>query len=319
MGRFSTPIVEMDFGSRVYGTSVPESDTDIKFVFQPPAREILLGRQSDVVYMTTKKDKSAKNSKDDIDREGFSIQQFLKLAAEGQTLALDMLFTPKEFWRYQTPAWESLINNRHQLVSKKMQAFVGYCRAQFTKYCVKAERLRAVEDMRLTLEQLTQRDKVGDVIPHITPLTIKHPGIIIVNENTGHIECCGRAAPFGATVKLAREIYDRVYEKYGNRTKAAVEGGCVEWKSLYHAVRIAKEAEELLLTGHITLPRPEAKLLLDIRNQKISFEEIQELIEEGLNRVEAAVLKSTLPESPNQVWIDNFIIDQNLAEISRYH
>ena len=37
---FTTP-----YGSKLYGTDGPNSDTDIKYIFLPPLKDVLLGKQ----------------------------------------------------------------------------------------------------------------------------------------------------------------------------------------------------------------------------------------------------------------------------------
>ena len=51
-------------------------------------------------------------------------------------------------------------------------------------------------------------------------------------------------------------------------------------KSLYHTLRLLSEGVELLTTGHITYPRPEANILMKIRLGKISQSRVYDLIEE---------------------------------------
>jgi len=94
-------IIKMEFGSKVYGTSVPESDTDFKGIFIPDAKSLILQKAKRNINQSTGNDKS-KNTKDDVDIELFSFAEYIKLLLQGQTGALDMLFTPKEFWLNQS-------------------------------------------------------------------------------------------------------------------------------------------------------------------------------------------------------------------------
>ena len=87
-------IVQMKIGSHLYGTATPESDIDIKAVYIPSARDILLQRVSPVVSESRIKARGEKNTPADTDCESFSLQRYLELLAEGQTVALDMLFSP---------------------------------------------------------------------------------------------------------------------------------------------------------------------------------------------------------------------------------
>jgi hypothetical protein len=111
----------------------------------------------------------------------------------------------------------------------------------------------------------------------------------------------------GATVKEAANIYQKASEFYGKRVRLAQQMGGQDWKAMSHAVRIVREAEELLLGGKITFPRPEAKLLLQIRKGELPHGKVLELIETGLEIVELARLATDLPEQPDYDYADQLV------------
>ena len=78
-------------------------------------------------------------------------------------------------------------------------------------------------------------------------------------------------------------------EKYGYDTKHAM-----------HLYRLMMEGKELLLTGNITLPRPDAELLVQIRNGLWSYEELMERVEEFDVLFELWHDASKLPHSPDK-------------------
>ncbi|MFA5753336.1 MAG: nucleotidyltransferase domain-containing protein, partial [Bacteroidales bacterium] len=88
-------IVKMKFGSVLYGTNTPESDTDIKGVFLPTYRDCLLNRISRC-RVESSGPKGAKNTSSDTDEETYSLHYFMQLLREGQVVALDMLFCPPD-------------------------------------------------------------------------------------------------------------------------------------------------------------------------------------------------------------------------------
>jgi hypothetical protein len=305
----------MDFGSKIYGTQIPTSDIDVKFIFQPDGRSILL--ESAQSHRQSDQNNDVKNTPEDIDLEGFSLKKYLHHLAQGQTFAFDMLFTPQQFWIGKPdPVWLHIQKNRHRLISKKIDSFVGYCRAQFTKYSFKANRLDAVLDILTSLEGMHNFEKIKTYISCFEQLALKHPDIILISN--GMLGCCGRQVPLTATIKTAKEIYTKLLKMYGERTKQSLDKNAIDWKALYHAVRVAKEAEELLLTGNITLPRPEAPLLLEIRKGILSFDEVRALIEQSTLEVEDALLKTTLPDEPDYEFINDIVCDQNQKAVEKY-
>lgn len=73
-------------------------------------------------------------------------------------------------------------------------------------------------------------------------------------------------------------------EKYGYDTKYAM-----------HVIRLYGEAKELMETGFITLPRPDAAMLIDIRLGKYTLSQIREMGRDLESEALAASNKSPLP------------------------
>jgi len=82
-----------------------------------------------------------------------------------------------------------------------------------------------------------------------------------------------------------------------------------------HAVRIAAEARELLLTGTITFPRPEKELLLAIRQGHLPYKEVEALIDQGLADIKEAELHSTLSSKPNYSYMDELVSNAHWSAI----
>src|ERR1700744_6582982 len=95
-------LVKMEFGSQVYGTNLPNSDTDIKGVYIPEPKHILLATTKDAINYNTKQGSLTKNQPNDLDEEYYSLQKYLKLLCEGQTVALDMLFVPEKHIHFKS-------------------------------------------------------------------------------------------------------------------------------------------------------------------------------------------------------------------------
>ena len=318
----------MQFGSHVYGTSLPTSDTDYKGVHIPDKSDILLQRVRPSINEKTKTDPNAKNTADDVDFESFSLQQFMKLLLEGQTIALDMLFTPERWILQSSPTWREIVDRKDQWLSRSVTAFVGYCRQQAAKYGVRGSRVAAVRAVLKLLDEIiafrgnspTNRLEqhwhglIQFVVDHRD-----HAQIVRVSDKNGlkhvYLEVCGRKVDQHMTLKHAREVYQRVFDAYGQRSLAAERNEGVDWKAVAHAVRVTTEAEELLLTGHITFHRPDAPLLLRIRKGEVPYKEVAELIEGGIDRVEACVAKSSLRETPNYGAAECLVLEEYEAEV----
>lgn len=316
-------IVRIKFGSHLYGTSTPASDLDFKSVFVPPSRDILLQRVKSSISSQRPKAEGEKNYAGEIDEEAYSLQRYLGLAAEGQTVALDVLFAPRwAMTENPLPEWEEIERNRHRLITRKSAAFVGYCRQQANKYGIKGSRVAAA---RTALELLTQRldsrgttaklSEIAADIEFIVP-TNEHMAILDIEGATDvhgvrrtvrHWEVCNRKMPFTQTIKSAHEVMRRIVEQYGHRALQAENNRGVDWKALSHAVRVGTQAIELLRTGHITFPSPNRDHLIAIKTGKLAYQALAEEIEDLLETVESEAERSTLPPSADLQWIDDFV------------
>lgn len=311
-------IVEMRFGAHLYGTATPDSDLDLKGVYLPEAKDILLQRVQPTVSLNRSKGPREKNVPGDVDREVLSLQRYLELLAEGQTMALDMLFAP-DAAMIGTPSrlWRDIQAMAPRLISRQASAFVRYCRQQADKYGIKGSRVSSAKAAYATLREAEMKlganeklaaignalDHFAATTPHAEIVEARGPGGRIVR----HFEICGRKMPFTASIKNAREIAERLVGEYGQRALAAESNEGVDWKALSHAVRVANEALELLNSGHITFPLPNAAHILQIKQGQLPYRAVATEIETLIEKVDAARLQSPLPNEPDHEAIDNLV------------
>jgi len=322
-----TTVVKMLYGSHVYGTNNEDSDTDFKGVALPPARDIILQRSFKTISKSTGNDVS-KNTKEDVDDDCYALHYYLKQLLDGQTYALDMLYTPKQFYELSSPIWEMILENRTQFLHKGIASFAGYCQAQAAKYSLKGSNLAAFRLVTDFFAAQPPHLRVGHVMDKFQTQVLavadsekiyhdKTESIIrvvtIPHKNTKideyYIQVGHKTkVPFSATCQVASKIYAAQVEKYGERAKLAETNQGVDFKALSHAVRVCREAEELLLTGHITFPLTDP-MIKKIKQKEIPFAQVSELIIEGLDRVYAATEKSSLPAKPNFKFAEDLIVN----------
>lgn len=325
------PLVKMMFGSHVYGTNLPTSDKDFKGVFIPDAQELVMQRAAKHIRNSTKKDDSQRNTAEDVDDELFSFQTYMELIRQGQTVALDMLFTPVKFYCDDVPVsplWQEIVDNRSKLIHKGTNAFVGYTKAQAAKYGHKGERLAALNLFMDAMKGWNGHYELGEYADEIAALVkaanSKEVEITLIPTPNGpsgemrdmpHLSLANKKVGYTCTVDYARQVYQLALNKYGHRAKLAESNDGIDWKATMHAVRIAAEAKELLLTGEITFPRPEAELLIKIRTGQVPYKEVEELIEEGLTGIKDAELRSTLSSRPNFSYMDGLVSNAHWSAI----
>jgi predicted nucleotidyltransferase len=315
-------ILTMRFGSHLYGTNTPESDLDYKSVFVPSGRDILLGRVQDTIVTNTKSDNESKNSAEDIDNEQYSLQKFLKLLSQGQTVTLDMLFAPDDMIIIQNPSlfwvWKLIRVNKHRLITKKSQSFIGYCRQQANKYGIRGSRMKEAENAKIFFEKKlkdfhavttvgTFHDELVELVKdasHSEIVEIANPNGMVIK----HFSCAGRKVPYTVSIKEAVNIYRNLYDKYGERAQKAKNNDGIDWKAMSHAIRVATEAIELAETGSITFPLLNRDYVLSVKKGERPFDEVSEYITDLLEGVEETFAKSSLREEPDYEWIDALVM-----------
>lgn len=325
------------FGSHVYGTNVPGSDLDYKGVFIPTTRDLLLQQAKHTsINRNTNPDPHAKNSTDDVDIELFTLQGFLRLCKEGQTAAVDMLFSPPRLWKHWTKEWDFIVQNRDKLVHKGVSAFVGYCQTQAAKYGIKGSRIASVRSAVEFLDTLPRQDKLLDHWEAVQTFVASHqsdkyssinkqgkrdPFIKITQckaphgKMEDHFEVNNRKIPRHAVVKYANEVFKKILDNYGQRALKAERNEGIDWKALMHAVRVCAEAKELLMTGFVTFPRPERELLLHIRKGNLPYKKVAQIIEEGVQEIDICQKQSVLYQSIDEPFWEKWLLDVYLSHV----
>lgn len=321
-------IIEIKFGSHLYGTATENSDIDIRGIYLPEVKDIILSRAKKSISNKITKTIGEKNKAGEVDAEYYSLQQYCHFLSEGQTVALDMLFAPPSHWLTTSSIpWDWIINNKHLFISKQYASFIGYCRRQANKYGIKGSRVAAAKkalellnywggsNKNAPLQELSNFLKdicEGEEFINIVPLRQPNGQEILAWE------VCGRKMLFTAPIRLALECLENLVKEYGSRSVEAANNEGVDWKALSHAVRIGHQAIELLKTAHITFPLLNARHILDIKQGKLTYNEVATEIETLLLQVEEASEKSSLPEKPDFEAIEDFVYNVYLDHCT-YH
>lgn len=312
-----TTIFKCLAGSRLYGTNNADSDTDYKSVFVPTKEQILLGRVPRTKSSSTGSD-TGKNNADDTDNEAFSLQYFLKLASDMQTIPVEMLFVetdPLELIR-GNPVWDKIVRNRDKILSNNTNSFVGYCKSQAVRYSMRGERLETYKNVVEVLEdcfmspgnarQPTVWDCMGDLllINGVKTVDKDHNG-----RTVRYLDVYGRQVPTTVRAVEAHAIYLKPVQQAGDRAKAALDNGGADLKALYHCMRIVEQGITLFGTGEITFPAKNREYLMKIRAGEVEKDAILDLFDEKLEILMDIGDKSPLADTPDYEWIDNFVLD----------
>ena len=297
------------FGSHLYGTDTPESDTDYKGIFMPTKEQILLNKIPKTLNYDSNPS-NEKNTEEDIDCELYSFHYFMLLACKGEMIALDMLHANKENILFSNDIWDQIQARRGLFYTTEMRAFVGYAKKQAALYGMKGSRLKSAEKLIEFLSALDQESRMSDVWKELP-----------TDENMKHMQyeggCamkymmfnfCGKQIQSTNKVKYTLDMVQKFYDSYGHRAIAAKKNEGVDWKAMSHAMRAGLQIKEIFQTGDLKFPLKEASFLRRVKQGKLSFDLVIGNIECILDEIEQLSIKSTLPIKVDRTLIDEFIM-----------
>lgn len=324
-------IVKAYFGSHLYGTSTPESDIDFKEIYVPHARDILTGNVKEHMSKNTN-NTSSKNTKDDVDHELYSLKYFFKLAADGETVALDMLHTPPSLVvKSDLPdVWKYIQDNRSRFYTTNMKSYLGYVRKQASKYGVKGSRLAVLRQALKRSNEWGQCFDNGAVIrlshmKNVLPVGEFASWVETENEKTGKqtfYNLLDRKFQDTLTNKEFNAILVKLEENYGERARKAEANEGIDWKALSHACRGGLQLLEIYKTGDLVYPLQDAPFILDVKLGKHTFKTVQEFLEDIVDQVEHAseqAAKNGMQQKVDMSFWDDFLEQVYLENHNSYY
>ena len=324
-------------GSNLYGTSTPLSDIDERGVFVPDYRYFLgftnrieqfEDKQSDTVY--------------------FELRKFLHLACENNPNIIELLFVPESKMRSCEKEWEEIINYRSYFLSTKSKfTFTGYAHSQFNRIKLHRRWLMYPptkqperKDFGLLENRSTlTKDQIGafNVLLALKLENIKefHPlkeQIELMNETYDFKALCQQfrdvePKALQEIIPITDEFIEIIqkenayavashewnlyqnWKKSRNPERAILEQKYgFDTKHGSHLLRLISEGKELLTTGLITFPRPDAEYLLEVKNGKYKYEEIEGLLKSYDKEFNVYYENSPLPRTANRNKVDELCI-----------
>lgn len=283
-----------EFGSRLYGTSTPTSDTDLKTVFLPPLEKLLLGKGVKNIAQSTGSDHH-KNSANDIDHEYIPLQVLAKDFVAGQTYAVELVFSvlnpTHEAKTIHDPDFVQFCEELStKFLTSNVKAMIGYAMGQTHKYGVKGTRLASVRKFRAVLSEAFKfMFDIELITLSVTPPNAERIKAMRLSElwlpgSPGYMRLVGRVTaesdkyilnttyegpndtrppcisvieklfPLEITLAEAMKRADNMLDAYGSRASEAENNNGVDWKAVSHAMRICYEVIDVLESHHLSFP-----------------------------------------------------------------
>lgn len=255
-------------GSRLYGTDMPESDYDYRGFVIPPFE-----------YLVGIKEFGAAELEGD--HKVYALNRWFKHILDGDPQCTELMFSPRNQVEKITEIGRRAlgIGLKFGLSNKSYVRIMGYSNGEWRK----AMAIKLVPEKRKKGEP----EVLNDFWNMFDWLNRDEKELIIKTLNEGRPH------------KIESST-----SGLGKKRKAQVEkyGYCV--KSAAHSIRLLGQVQELMLTGEITFPRPEADMLRSIRNGEIDKEEVEIIYNQTRRLAESVREKSILPDKPDAdaVW-----------------
>ncbi|KAI5477013.1 hypothetical protein MNV49_006971 [Pseudohyphozyma bogoriensis] len=310
-------------GSKLHGTSLSTSDTDIKGIYLPSPSSILLGTTAPLLSgasSATRKPHGVTNGADDVDCGYYSLQRFVTMLGEGQPEAVEMAWAPESAWVEVTEEGRQVLaalrEQSERWVTGGSRRFVGFARKQVEMFETKSRRIDAIEWALKVVGEAERKGKerISDVDWEATILTLERQNEhVAFDPAEGDLIVSGKILKSHCLLPTAKDQLEQRLSRYSSRSLAASRKGGVDWKAFAHAVRLANEGLELIEEGRITLPRPEAELLQKIKAGEVPEDEVRTMLEETLAELDEAAKASTRRETADVEWLEEFVVSKHLS------
>lgn len=267
-------------GSKLYGTARYDSagncisDTDIRGVIVPPWE-----------YLTVRKFEQASipNEQDGLI---YSIGFFIKQLIACNPQHLELLFANETNVLSCTDVGKELLSMREAFVSKRFyKRILGFSNSEYRK-------MRMVE-LESTERTKTEDEVINDIRNVFGPSFGEHQKEKMDEVLSILFSCHSRKEITNVDKVTGKRKAE--YEKFGYGASSAC-----------HSIRLVQQCGELLTTGTMTFPRPNAEQLRDIKHGRISLEEVDAIYKEAIKETESAIKTTKLPDQPDIAKINSW-------------
>ncbi len=317
------------FGSKLYGTDTPESDTDYKAVFLPELRTLLRGVAiKNSVHSTGKA--FSKNGAEDEDFEYIPVQVFMRDFLGGQSYAIELAFNALQNPDDCHPTFHAMCQElTRKYLTSNVKAMTGYALNQAQKYGIKGTRLNSLMEFARAVEthNVDSKAKLGsspELCQRLWELSAEDAHVRFQwyhgPKTTDASDLQDPAFSvlekvFGLEISFeeAAGRLEKMMSKYGARSYQARAASGSDWKAISHAMRVIDQAIDILEVGKLEFPLKHAAFYRDVKIGKYTWEYVSEVLQERLEKLENAKATTSLPNhTPDLVaqfymWYDDYL------------
>lgn len=300
-------------GSISYGTSTPESDTDIRGFMLNPVKEII-GTTSDFEQVVDT----------DTDTVIYSLQKIFKLFSECNPNTLEMLGVNPEHVIHMTRFGKRVHSIKDFFLSKRaIMSYGGYANGQFSRLQHALLSNGSAEDKKLMMAKTALEHSLSCFVYEHSKYDLSYKFSEVENDETGDKEL---ALSMSVTdvplrhVKQSLAIITNVYNDYNKVNKEFSKKKIEDRlsKHMMHTCRLLTSGADLIAERKIKTYRDgeEHNLLMSIRrgdyltpDKNNVIPEFWEVVHDLQEKFDYAVKHTTLPDKYNKDIVEGTLIE----------
>lgn len=277
------------FGSELYGTLTDSSDTDIRGIFLPSLKSVILKRDRKSLHYSTGDD-AHRNSHKDIDIDLWSINNWIQnLLPNADTGAIDLLFSVSNpsCIIFKDHLLDPVFENPLKFLNLANKTYTKYSLSQAKKYGIKGSRLGTIKAVWNWLENHDIQGKLG---PYINDIITEcgHDSYCFAKDldEVQSLVLCGKFHIGSTSILDFRNRVSHDMKQYEIHAHESKRKQGIDFKALSHALRALDQMEELLLTGKIKFPLANRERLKSVKMGNIPWTELESIILARLSDVD---------------------------------
>uniref|UniRef100_UPI00389095C8 hypothetical protein n=1 Tax=Acinetobacter sp. TaxID=472 RepID=UPI00389095C8 len=275
-----------------------------------------------------------------VETEFFPVQTFVRDFVAGQTYAVEIAHA---YLSYGPPAHGILYTSEKPIYdfvkelvdnfgNAEVYSMVGFAMKQTFDYVKRGERLNAAKAVLAVVDKVVKPfagfapgsipeprlDTIlgeATVLEHLVKATGLETEVLMGgNKPQNSLKLNGRNYMESTTLAHFHEQVVKMVKQFGDRSNAAAEKE-VDYKSLSHAVRVYEQAIELLETGKITFPRPNADYLRKVKQGEVPLDDVKlklSMLDESVQQmIEVSTMRKRTPELEKAAedWLTEKLMD----------
>lgn len=155
------------------------------------------------------------------------------------------------------------------------------------------------EDNKLSYKGILQNAEANEVSLSCIPKGEKEIAYLSFNIEAYSMYC-----------KEYKDYWDWVAKRNEIRYQGNLEHGkSYDAKNIMHTIRLLQVAEEILRDGQLNVRRPNREQLLDIKSGKFEYDELLQMADELMKRIEKYAEESSLQDKPDTEKVEKLLVE----------